>query len=65
MNNITLALIKTKTRKEIIDICQQFPYRSAWQNKDAYEFAVYELAFIQGNRYLQTGKINSFSKNIF
>lgn len=64
MNDITLNDIKTKSRQEIINICKQFPYRSKWENKDAYEFAEYEIALTQGARYLKTGSIKSFTKSV-
>jgi len=64
MNTISLDLIKEKTEREVIDSCKSFPYKTLWLFKDAFEYAELVLCHYQGNKYLQTGNINSFRKII-
>lgn len=54
--------LQKKSNEEIIQLLKQYPYPSKWENKEALFIAEYTLAKIQGNKYLQTGNINSFRK---
>lgn len=65
MNTITWDEIKLLEEKDFIELCQKYPLPSSWINKDALEYAFLKLAYMAGNRYLQTGNIKSFKKKYF
>jgi hypothetical protein len=60
MNNVTLEEIKKLNYAEQLAMMHKYPFPSQWENKDALEFAEYTLCLIQGERYQQTGNLDSF-----
>lgn len=61
MTDITVQQFREMTDAQMIAHLRKFPYKSQYQNPDAYEHAEYRIALMQGARYMQTGNTEAFT----
>ena len=51
------------TDTQLIAYLQDWPYKSDYENKDAYEHAEYRIALIQGRNYMKSGNPGAFLRS--
>lgn len=62
VTNIQPQEVREMTDNNLIKHLIEFPYWSRWENKESVRIAEYRIALIQGNNYIRTGKIKSFTR---
>lgn len=62
--NVPLDEIRHKSRSEIFELCNKFPYRSQWACQDAFQHAEFVIAMTQGERYEKTRNIKSLVERV-
>lgn len=63
MTDITVQQFRAMTDGQMVAHLRKFPYKSQYQNPDAYEHAEYRVALMQGAKYMQTGNIAAFTSS--
>ena len=61
MTDITVQQFQEMTDGQMIAHLRKYPYKSQYQNPDAYAHAEYRIALMQGARYMQTGNVSAFT----
>ena len=61
--SITISEFQAMTDTQLIAYLQDWPYKSDYENKDAYEHAEYRIALIQGRNYMKSGNPGAFLRS--
>ena len=63
MTDITVQQFREMTDGQMVLHLRKFPYKSQYQNPDAYAHAEYRIALMQGARYMETGSLSAFKSS--
>jgi hypothetical protein len=61
MTSITVEQFRVMTDAQMMAHLRKYPYKSQYENQDAYSHAEYRVALMQGAKYAQTGRISAFT----
>lgn len=56
--------LRAMTDGEFLAHLRRFAYPSQWENPAAWQYAELRLAHLNGARYIETGKLESFTNSI-
>lgn len=59
-----IAELSAMADGEFLAHLRRFAYPSQWKNAAAWQYAEMRLARMNGERYVQTGKLESFTKSV-